>query len=183
MPIVRIAAESTIAFGSVNVWHWDLPGVAETTEVNAAITALDTFYEAIKTHLQPAVITAGTRVVTVDESPNRVIAGTPLSTTTTGTDNAPRQAAVVCKLLTPFIGKSYSGRVYLGPLYKSAIATDGRQVSSGTISTVQTALTTLVGTTTSGIQLVVWSRKLNAATPVTGSAVNGVIGTQRGRLN
>jgi hypothetical protein len=81
------------------------------------------------------------------------------------------------------VGGSHRGRVYLGPLNSSAVQSDGRTPTVAQSNTVVSALATLMGFTTNGVQLAVWSRKLLAAQPVTSVGVRPLIGVQRRRLS
>lgn len=181
--VIEVTAESSLSTESVNVWHWRVPNSALVTEVNTCITALDTFYEAIKTYLSSQTILIGFRTKTVDQTPNLLVGGTSQTTvSTTGTPTV-LSACVVLSLGSTIIGGSRRGRKYLGPLVDGAKDSTGRQVSSGAITTITTAATALMGTTTNGVQLGVWSRKTNTFTAVTSINVNPILGTQRRRLN
>jgi hypothetical protein len=89
---------------------------------------------------------------------------------------------VVLSLKSNFVGGSRRGRKYLGPLYAAGIQADGRSVASSVATDVVNAATTLIGTTTSGIEFGVWSRQEEVFTPITTVAVNPIVGTQRRRL-
>lgn len=181
--VVQITASSSLATQAVNVWHWQIPNSSPTTEVNNCVTALDTFYEAIKANLVAGTITVSGRAKTVDQGTNIWINGTSLTTVTTGSGTAPLSGCVVASLGSNVVGGSRRGRVYLGPITDSAIQSDGRSINTGISSTWLTALTTLISTTTGGVQLVVWSRTLLTATAVVNCAINPILGTQRRRLH
>lgn len=180
--VIRVTAESSLATLSANVWHWIIPNSAPVTEANNAVDALDTFYTAIATHLATQTFTIGQRVVTVDQSPNQVIS--PTVETAAGTGGTPEvlSAAAVLRLSSNFVGGSFRGRVFLGPLASNVVTSAGNVITSTTVTAVTAAAATLMGTTTGGIQLAVWSRRLNQATPITGVSCSSRVGTQRRRL-
>jgi hypothetical protein len=181
--VVRIPAESNISTGAVNIWHWIVPNSSLLTEVQNAVTALGTFYSAIAGVLQAGTITIGARCVTVDQNPNLIVSPTVSNVATTGGGQSPLQCAVVLRLFSNVVGGSHRGRVYLGPLDTAAIQANGRLVSAADTTTINAAAATLMGTTTGGIQLAVWSRKNRVAQAVTGVGVTSLIGTQRRRLS
>lgn len=180
--VVRIVSEATSSRESVNVWHFRCPESNLSTEVAAAISAVDTFYEAIKALLTIPTYTHGTRVVTVDKDPNIVVPSTNLTTTTTGTGPAVLSACIVASITGTAIGPRYRGRVYLGPIAVTNLNSDSANWNGTPVGTVSTALATLVGTHTAGIELGIWSRKYETFEPATGSSVGTAVGTQRRRL-
>lgn len=181
--VMRITSESSLGAQAVNVWHFLCPGAASTTLANECITKLDTFYEAIKSHLAADTWTHGRRVTTVNLNPNIVVSATSLTTTGTGTNRGPQNCAVGISFTTAFIGRSYRGRAFLGPLSQLAIGTSGNQISASCISDVATAGTALRTATAGGAQLCVWSVKLQTANVVNGHSVPGDIRTQRRRIS
>lgn len=180
--VVEIRASHSTATQAVNVWHVRIPESNAITEVNAAITALDAFYEAIKARIQTGIITVEGLARTVDQNPNEYIGGSGLTTSTTGATGGLLSACAVLSLKSNLVGGSRRGRKYLGPLYSTAINADGRTVASAVIADIVNAATTLVATTTSGIEFGIWSRQEEVFTPITTVAVNSVVGTQRRRL-
>jgi hypothetical protein len=180
--IIRITSESSNAAGAVNVWHFRCPGAASTTLADEAITKIDTFFEAIKSHLAADTWTHGRRVTTVNLTPNVVVPATSLTTLGTGTNRGPQQVAIVLSLQTAFIGKSYSGRAYIGPLSQLAIGTSGNAPSASALSDIATAGTALRTATAGGAQLCVWSEKLQTANVATGHSVTNLLRTQRRRV-
>lgn len=180
--IIRIPVEGNIGTRSVNVWHWLIPMSSPVTEAGAAVTALAAFYNAIKANLFAQTFTIGNRIVTVDQATNTQVFAAPLTVVTTGATTAPLSTAVVASLKSTNVGPRYRGRVYLGPVTPSVINGDGRTINAGITSTWNTALTTLVGTVASGIQLVIYSRKFNTSIPVIGANVSPIAGVMRKRL-
>lgn len=180
--VVEIRASHSFATQAVNVWHWRIPESNAITEVNAAITALDTFYETIKSRIQTGVLTVEGLARTVDQNPNEYIGGSGLTTSTTGATGGSLATAIVLSLKSNTVGGSRRGRKYLGPAPATVLNADGRTIASAVITDVVNAATTLIGTTTSGIEFGVWSRQLEVFTPITTVAVNSVAGTQRRRL-
>lgn len=180
--VIEMRVSSNRATQDVNVWHWRIPESSPVTEVNAAITALDTFYGAIAAHLQSGIYTVEGLVRTVDQNPNEYISGSGLTTTASGTAGANLAGCAVLALKSAVVGGSRRGRKYLGPLPAGSLNSDGRTLTSTAISVIVSAATTLMGTTTSGIELGVWSRKFSIFTPVTAVGVQQVVGIQRRRL-
>lgn len=183
MPVTyRIECASSIPTQSVNVWHFTGPDVNRVTEANAAITALDAFYESIKAYLIAGTITAGSRVTTEQLTPNVEVGSSGLTTVTTGSGMDTLCQAVVCKLRSVNIGQRYHGRKFVGPLASLGLSSDGRTIDPTCKTDVISALTTLMGASASGIDLVVYSRTHNVVTPVTVVGVNNIVGIQRRRL-
>lgn len=183
MAIVRITAESTtIPSLVVNVFHFSVDDPIVTSEVQECVDQLDAFYEAIKGIIYGSVIRCGSRVVTVGPPPNQVISVTPRDTTTTGSSPAPYSASAGVTWRTANIGKSYTGRSYLGPLALAALGGDGLTVASSAVTIVQNAANNLLLPTANGGQLVVWSPTLGVATDVTGAQARPGLRTQRRRL-
>lgn len=180
--VVRVSAESSLATGSVNVWHWIIPNSSPATETSGIVSALDTFYTAIAGVLAAQTFTIGERVVTVDQNPNLIIAATTQQATGTGVGSSQLSSCYVLQLRSNVVGGSHRGRVYLGPLDTAAIQADGRTPTVVDQNTVVSAAATLMAFTTNGVQLAVWSRKNLVAQPVTGVSVRSVIGVQRRRL-
>jgi hypothetical protein len=180
--IVRITTEASAATEAVNVWHYRIPEVDDLDEVNEAVVQLDTFYEAIKGLLRAFTWTTGRRVVTVDQTPNRIIFPTVGTVTGTASSAAPAQVSFCLRLTTATVGRSFQGRVYLGPVGDTGILTGGFELTSGAQTTINAAAAALLTPTASGSQLVVYSRKLGTGATVTGVGVNAGLATQRGRL-
>jgi hypothetical protein len=181
--VVEIRASHSVSTQAVNVWHYRIPEANVLTEVNAAITALDTFYEAIKTRLVTGTLTVEGLVRTVDQSPNEYIGGSGLTTTCTGAAGASLATAVCLSLKSQLVGGSNRGRKYLGPCIAGVLQGDGRSIASSVVTDFTTAATTLVATVTSGIELGIWSRKNSTFTPVTAVGINPVAASQRRRLH
>lgn len=181
--IVRVPVESSLATGSVNVWHWEIPNSAPITEVGEVTAALDTFYTAIAGVLFVQTFTIGTRCVTVDQNPNVIIPANTGSATATGVGVSVLSAAAVLSLGSYVVGGTHRGRVYLGPLDQGAVQSNGRQLGTSEQSTINSAAGALLTPTASGCRLVVWSRKNNTATVVTSVSTALQLGTQRRRLS
>jgi hypothetical protein len=180
--VIRVSVESNLATGSVNVWHWIIPNSSPVTESNNAVNALDTFYTALGSVLGAQTFTIGSRVVTVDQNPNLIIGATSQTATTSGTGYSVLSACAVVRLSSSIVGGGHRGRVYLGPLANNVLNSNGRELTTAIANTITSAAATLMGTTTGGIQLAVWSRTTRVATAVTGVAVPTGLGTQRRRL-
>lgn len=182
--VIRVVAESSLAIESVNVFHWQIPGAgSQATEIAAAITAMTNFYNAVKALIPTSTITIGTRVVTVDQTPNQELASSNATVTTTGgSTSAVTSAAAVCAYRGPFIGARYRGRIFLGPLADAAVASSGTDITGSAATTISAAWATLVATTTSSIAFGVWSRTFQTFTPAVASSVRSGLGSQRRRL-
>lgn len=180
--VIRVPVESSLATQSVSVWHWIIPNSAPSTEANNAINALDTFYTALSSILAPQTFTIGSRVTTVDQNPNLIIGASSQTATGAGSGTEILSAAAVLSLGSSVVGGSHRGRKYLGPLGANVVTTNGRDISSGTASTITAAAATLMGTTTGGIQLAVWSPTQSVATAVSAVSCRTLLGTQRRRL-
>jgi hypothetical protein len=73
--------------------------------------------------------------------------------------------------------------MYFGPIGEADINSDGRTLSSTSITGIQSAFNQFRTTiTNAGLEWVVVSRKLQAATPITTIGVQSVIATQRRRI-
>lgn len=180
--VIRVPVESSLSTQAVNVWHWIIPNSSPLTEASGICTALDTFYTAIAGVLGATTFTIGTRVVTVDQTPNLVIPAVTQSAVGTGPGFSMLASCAVLQLGSNVVGGSHRGRVYLGPLDSSAVDSTGRQIASADQSTITAAAATLMAFTTNGVQLAVWSRKNLVATPVTGVSTRNIVGIQRRRL-
>lgn len=79
--------------------------------------------------------------------------------------------------------RSSRGRMYFGPLYEGALDADGATINSTVRTNLGTAITQfLTDLNSQNYPLVVLSRVLSEAFPVTTSAVEGTCATQRRRL-
>lgn len=182
MSIIRVAVESSLATEAVNVWHFEIADVAPVTEAQGAVDALEDFYDAIKTYLVAGVLTIGDRVVTVDQTPNTVIAATSRSVTTSGATTTALSVAPVLKLITPFVGPRYRGRVFLGPVEDAFLNSDGRTLGNTPRTLAISSAVTHLLTNLTTADLVVYSRKFNTAQTVTGFGMDTIAGTQRRRM-
>lgn len=182
MTVFRFTSEFSGTQQAVNVWHVKTAGSANSTDANQAITAVDAIYEAIKTFLAPGTWLHGQRVITLDETPNRVISASVLSTVTTGATHAPAQAAQVVSYTTAFIGKSFTGRSYFGPLANTALDGNGFDTNASLRSALATPLAGITAPLAGGAQFCVWSEKLGIGTPIFGANAKVGITTQRRRL-
>jgi len=183
--VIRITAEGTNGGQPcVNVFHWRIPNSAPTTEVGGIATALQTFYNAIKGSLNAGTITIGSHVVTVDQVPNVVIAITPLTVASTGGAVVSAGTAGVVSWQTGVVGRSFRGRNYFGPISTtSGTAQDGHNLLGTFQVALQSAADTLRAVTTNGVSFVVWSKKVNGSTNVTGAIARANLGTQRRRTS
>lgn len=181
MAVIRFTSEFSGSRQAVNVWHFSV-STPSTSLANEAISAVDAFFEAIKTFMAPGTWNHGARVTTVDLTPNIVVPATPLTTTTNGVATAALQVAAGVSWQSAFIGKSYRGRTYLGPIADATIENTGATITSAFQTAILTASNTLRTPTTGGAQLVVWSEKLGQGNAVVGSSVPNALRTQRRRL-
>jgi hypothetical protein len=180
--VIRVTAESSLATESVNVFHFEIADVTPVTEAQAAVDALEDFYDAVKSLLVAGTLTIGSRVVTVDQTPNSVIAATSRTVVTTGTATEGLALAAVLSWSTGLIGPRYRGRNYLGPLAGSVITTDGRTLNGTDRTTFISAAATHLITGLTAADLVVYSRKFNTAQTINGVGMDTVAGVQRRRM-
>lgn len=182
MSVIRFTSEFSGTYEAVNVWHFLTPTPATTTHANEAIDAVDTFFSAFPTYMRAGTWTHGNRVVTVDNTPNFVIPASPESTTTTGSSPAPNQVAAGITWQTDFIGKSYRGRSYIGPLSLLGLESDGQTIKTAFAVALGSAANALMAPTASGTQLCVWSPTGLFGNLVTSNIVRLGYRTQRRRL-
>lgn len=182
MSIIRVNVESSLATEAVNVFHFEIPDVAPVTEAQAAVDALEDFYDAIKSLLVAGTLTIGRRVITVDSTPGSVIAATSKTVVTTGTATEALALAAVLSTSTGLIGPRYRGRAYLGPLGGVVLSTDGRTLDNTSRNTMINAAALHLLTNLTAADFVVYSRKFNTAQPVTGVGMDTVAGVQRRRM-
>lgn len=79
--------------------------------------------------------------------------------------------------------RSTRGRMYFGPLTEGNVNSDGRTLASTYVTALTTAMNAFRNSlNTSGYPLVVLSRTLSIASPVTSLSVENVIATQRRRI-
>ena len=180
--IVRVPVEGSLATQSVNIWHWEIPNSAPTTEVSEINVKLDTFYTALASILAVQTFSIGTRVVTVDQNPNLIISGTTQTSTASGTGTQVLSACAVLQLSSAIVGGAHRGRVYLGPLDTNSVQSNGRSLDTTVRSDITAAAGALLTPTASGCRPVIWSRKNLAATVVSGVSTAATVGTQRRRL-
>jgi hypothetical protein len=164
------------------VWHFEIADVSPVTEAQAAVDALTAFYESVKSLLVAGTITIGDRVVTVDQTPNSVIAATSDQVVTTGTATEGLALAAVLSLSTGLVGPRYRGRAYLGPLGGSVVTTDGRTLDNTHRNTFISNAATELLTNLTAADLVVYSRLHNTAQAVTGIGMDTIAGIQRRRM-
>lgn len=110
-----------------------------------------------------------------------VITDTTLGGVTAG--HATNAASALVKWNGGSRSRSSRGRLYFGPLNEGNINPDGRTLVSGYITQANTAFTNFRNSlSASGYPLVVLSRVLSQAFPITQHAVESVIATQRRRI-
>lgn len=182
MAVIRFTSEFSGAYEAVNVWHFLVDSPAVEADADECIQAVDTFYSAFPTYMRAGTWTHGTRVTTVAETPDFVVPATAQTTTTTGSSPAPNQVAAGITWQTNFIGKSYRGRSYIGPLSLLGLETDGQTIKTAFATALGAAATALMAPTANGNQLCVWSPKLLTANAVTSNVVRLGYRTQRRRL-
>jgi len=180
--VFRFTSEFSGVQQAVNVWHFITAGAPTTAQANEAIMAVDAFFTAFPSSMAAGTWTHGSRVTTVDQTPNFVIPATVQTTTTTGSTPSVLSAAAGITWQTPFIGRSYRGRSFIGPLAGVSVASGGFQVTTSFQTTLQTAANALFVPTASGATLCVWSEKLAIGNAVTSALARLGLHTQRRRL-
>ena len=94
-----------------------------------------------------------------------------------------RAASALVKWNGSSRSRSTRGRLYYGPLQESEINSDGATLGTTPLASINTAVTNFRNSlSSSGFPLVVISRKLAAAYPVTSHSIEGIIATQRRRI-
>lgn len=167
---------------AVNVWHFQTADDISSLQVSDAIGRIDTLFEAIKAYLWPGTWTHGARVTTVGVLPPELLPSTPLTTTSSATQKVAAQVAAGVTWNTAFLGRSYRGRTFFGPLGTGALDGTGLQLDATFLSTLSTACSTAMTVTTNGAQMCVYSKKLNQGHAVVGNIARGGLRTMRGRL-
>jgi hypothetical protein len=180
--VIRVTVESSLATESVNVFHFEIADVSPVTEAQAAVDALEDYYDSIKNLLVAGTLTIGSRVVTVDQTPNSVIAAVSRTVVTTGTATEGLALAAVLSWSTGLIGPRYRGRNYLGPLGGVVISSDGRTLDGTSRNTLISNAATHLITGLTAADLVVYSRKFNTSQTITGVGMDTVAGVQRRRM-
>ena len=96
---------------------------------------------------------------------------------------APPQLAVVISWKTPFSGRSFRGRTYIGPVCSELVTTDGTILEAGRVGldNEAEALVSALSGLTPSMPLSVWSRKLNGFELITHHSVGPYFDTQRRR--
>lgn len=173
IPVKVIAAGRRPAY---NIWH--MLNTADTlADAQSCVDALRDFYTSIAAFYNSTTsISMGENVVEVGTTPPVVYATLVRSLVGTGgTAQAPYQLANVCSLRTGFAGRSYRGRIYLGPMSDTAL--NGAVLNGALVTTINTALATLIAAE----DVRVYSEKVPVSTPVTSATNNGNVETQRRR--
>lgn len=169
-----------------NVWYFTAD---DSTNLTNAVNALDAFYSSIDGVYSNLVATTGARMKVydlADPEPRAPVLDVALSVSSVGGDPAPTECAIAVSFqATRVSGAAQNrrrGRVYIGPLQKAAIHTDGRPTSS-TISGLVTAADTLLTASkaASGWSWVVFSRANDAPVAVDNGWVDNEFDTQRRR--
>jgi hypothetical protein len=112
-----------------------------------------------------------------------VIADTTTGSVSTTNSFATAGACALVKWNGGTRSRSSRGRMYLGPIMESDLNPDGRTLGAGNITNFTTAITAFRNSlNASGFPLVVLSRTLSTAFPVTSHAVEATIATQRRRI-
>jgi len=173
---VTITNLAVVSGLGANVWHVQ-PATDALVDVQAAIDGIRDFYTALAGRYNTSTtLVVGSRVLRIDVTPQPIIASTPR--VVAGTDGGgaiPAQLANVVSWRTAIAGRSYRGRTYLGPFAASQL--------SGTvwISGLSTGIGTAAAALIAAGRIVVWSEKLQVATPIIGYATDTHVETMRSR--
>jgi len=174
----------------VNVYHFDAGHSITITDVNAVLTAMDTWLTNQFAPLVSSTITFDEIVVT-DISVANGIQGSIIPTTATGGaagTPAAANAALVVSQRTNFTGRSFRGRTYIGGLTQTVQVTS-HEVTTTYVAAVVVAWQNLITTLqTAGYVLSVLSkvalgvsRAAGILTEIVGLVVNTTIDSQRRR--
>lgn len=92
-------------------------------------------------------------------------------------------SSALIKLSSGTRSRSQQGRLYHGPLLETQINTDGRQIDSTYLTTLNTAYGTFrTAMSTANMEWLVASRKLLTTASIASASCAGIIATQRRRL-
>lgn len=176
--ILRIPVKVTAAGRrpAYNIWHMFSPA-STLADAQTAVDLLRDFYTSIAALFNSTTaIEIGANVVRITDVPPVILPVTIRNLVGTGgTTQAPYQLANVISLRTPLAGRSFRGRIYLGPISDSAMT--GAIIGGALNTTMQTAAATLVASNL----VTVWSEKLQNHTIVTSALTNTAVETQRRR--
>jgi hypothetical protein len=118
---------------------------ADVSDFQAWVTALGTFYSAIKAfYVNAAQLTVGQKVVSYSSDPPVILPITPVSVTGTGgTSSAAPQLCALVSWQSNYASRRGRARTYIGPLSAALVGVDGN-VPAASVTTLQTAANNLL---------------------------------------
>jgi hypothetical protein len=166
----------------VNVMHAKVSASPSTPNLNDVGDAFEAFGVAITNNVSPTGVTwEGVTVTDLNSSTGPQVVRHLVTATGAGAHGAAGPCALL-KLNTALRGRTYRGRVYIGPLVETAVALN--QIAPGTASAITAAYdtleTTLLGLTPISA-VVIASRKLLTSTAVSARSVEPTPAYQRRR--
>lgn len=153
MPLYRVQVELAMTSGNpldkaTNVWHCIADDL---TALDLFITQLTTFYAAVDSNLSSSIATTGHRLRAydlADAEPRAPVRDQGIGTLALGANAAPPELALCISYQAPQqSGQSQArrrGRIYIGPLYNTAMATATGLPAATTLTTIGGALQNLL---------------------------------------
>jgi len=144
----------------VNIFNVDVNGVPTLTDLGNVATEVGTFWGNLKTVLHSSYILQDITVTDISVANGQQVIDTTHSGETGLVTTAPMaaNAAMVVSLRTPFIGRSFRGRIYFGGLPEASLA-DAQTFTSGAASAMAGAMAAFItALTAAGYALSVVSR-------------------------
>jgi hypothetical protein len=209
MAVISFDSRGTL-FGTnmaVNTWHVTVPGALLTSEANAIVNAVNTFYNGWSTY-RAISYTTGTRVLYFLESwwtkpvkdpvthkvttrgffhtPPTIVPATSATSSAGTGQSIPAQLASVVSWRTATSGRSGRGRTYLGGFNTTGQST--AVVAAAAVTAINTAASTLisaiaaVSTGGGNAALAIWSPTLGTTLPVLSGASDATFDTMRSRV-
>lgn len=186
---------------AMNVWYFMNPSLTPMTdaEINGALADVRAFYAALASMYSNTLtiqVVSPCSIIDEDSGDLLGVGGTATPAVVPGSSavaNGPAQVAILARLNTGVVvdGRILKGRVYLGPVGTS---TAGSPIPPAvTVSSINAALATLVGTPGGTYAVAVWHRprpasvahpipRAGAALPVVSASTGTAWATQRRRL-
>jgi len=179
---VVVGVNGGIPRPAINVWHANVAD-AEGGDSQTVVDAIRDFYTTAASIFPTSVtMTIGQAVTLITSVPPIIIGITPRVVAGTGTGGASAaQLAEVVSWRTPFAGRSFRGRTYLGPIAVSALT--GGILSTPVVTACQNAANAYVAASNSAAawDAKVWSEKLQSSSQITSAVANSKVETQRRR--
>lgn len=145
MPILRCPIElknTSLPSSAFNIWH--IRTTVDGTDPGPALSALSTWYTALKGYLAPGTtVVFPAALVDVNTDTEQTIASVPATIAGSGTSWTAPGLAVTFSWKTTVRARRGRGRTFFGPLAASTLGSDGRP-SGPFLTTANSATTALV---------------------------------------